>query len=93
MNIEEYILNNLDIIDIKPTEVIVVKFTYGETPLDALNELIISLQNKFPKNNIVAVPQCMEFEVCDIEWLEKYVDKIRVFVDDLKENFPIKSNF
>lgn len=67
------------------TEVIVLKFPYGEFTLMEIRDRFDELKSIFPDRAIVALPQEFTLETFSIEELEEIVNNLRDYVNAIKK--------
>lgn len=80
-------LNNfvtkLETIEPHPTEAIVLYFNFNDIKLDKLNVLYEIVQNKFPNNAVICVPDKVSLESWSKDVLENYISMISEIIEEL----------
>lgn len=77
-------INDFEVIDIQPTEIIVVKLDVDnmdacecKNTFDRINEILCK---KFPENSIVTIPHSADIETWDKRDIIKYIKHLLEFV-------------
>jgi hypothetical protein len=66
-----------------PTEAIVLRFKFDDMPLDELECFFEVVQNRFPDNVIIAIPDNISLESCSKDVLENYISMIATMAEEL----------
>lgn len=77
----EVIIKNIETINPKPTDTIVVRFK--DMPLDELQIWYKQIQNMFPNNNVIALPDNTHLEVCSKELWDDYIQMVNEYINNL----------
>lgn len=74
-------IKSIETINPKPTDTIVVRFK--DVPLDELKIWYKQIQNTFPNNNVIALPDNTHLEVCSRELWDDYVRTVYEYINNL----------
>lgn len=77
------VTENIDKLDIHPTEAIVVRFNPNEIYLDEVEEWCYIIHSKFPNNALIAIPDAINLESCSKDVLENYISMIAEIIEEL----------
>lgn len=72
----KFTLNNLEVIDIHPTEVIIFFFSIDELSPEDINYYVAKLKEKFPNNTVIALPNNTSLESLSEDVLENWISMI-----------------
>lgn len=74
-------IKNIETINPKPTDTIVIRFK--NIPLDELALWHKQMQNIFPDNKVIALPDNMHLEVCSRELWDDYIQMVNEYINNL----------
>ena len=63
----------IETLKVKPDDVIVIKYNIGETSIDEINHLFLSISEYFPNNKVVGLPNNMSIITEEVESVIKYL--------------------
>lgn len=66
----------IETLEVKPNDIIVIKYNIGETPVDELNEFFLSISKCFPNNKGVMLPNNMSIAAEDAKNIIKYLQEV-----------------
>lgn len=73
----ETFLNDLDVIDLQPSEYVLFRFSTENYNVEAAVKIFKLLQDKFPQNTIICYPDDTSLEFFDKERLLEWIERIR----------------
>lgn len=79
-------IKNIDVIDIQPTESIVLTFDINEISRSELNVFFEDLQSKYPNNTIIALPDKTSIRPADKDLLIKFRDMLNEVINNDNES-------
>lgn len=72
---------NIETINPKPIDTIVIRFK--DIPIDELRIWCEQIQNIFPNNNVIALPDNTYLEVCSKELWNDYIQMVNEYINNL----------
>jgi hypothetical protein len=76
---------NVKTLDIKPFDTIVVEFNPNEISIETLNQYVDIFRNKYPKNHIVFLPNCLSISSSEgIDTITKWIKLAEDAIDRIK---------
>ena len=76
---------NVKTLEIKPFDTIVVEFNPNEISIETLNQYVDIFRNKYPKNHIVFLPNCLSISSSEgIDTITKWIKLAEDAIDRIK---------
>lgn len=66
-----------------PTEAIVVGFNFNNIHLENMRQLLKNIQDMFPNNTVVAIPDHISLQSCSKDVLENIISMIAEIIEEL----------
>lgn len=77
------IITKIEMLEPHPTEAIVVGFNFNDVNVDDAKRLFKDIQDKFPNNTVVAIPDFISLQSCSKDVLENIISMIAEIIEGL----------
>lgn len=76
-------ITKIETLEPHPTEVIVVKFNFNSINIDDMRLVFREIQEKFPDNTVVAIPDHVSLQSCSKYTLKNIIAEIEKIIQEL----------
>lgn len=77
------IITKIEKLDPHPTEAITLFYNFEEIDVETICNMVNHLQNKFPTNTVIALPDKVSLESCSKDVLENIISMIAEIIEKL----------
>lgn len=74
---------DISTLNLKPTEVIIMRFDIEKLALDGAYNIFLDIQKKFPEHKVLAIPNEVSLQTLDKEELQNVLDCVVKFMEEL----------
>lgn len=75
--------SKIKIIDLHPTEAVVLSFNFNDYNLYDMRDIFESVKNQLPNNTIIAIPDKISLKSCSKDVLENIISMIAEIIEEL----------
>ena len=76
-------ISKIETLEPHPTEAIVVGFNFNNISPENMNHLFKNIQDIFPNNTVVAIPDYISLQSCSKDVLENIISMITEIIEEL----------